>query len=175
MWFFSTALIIAVTVPSAFAEDDAHPAKAHLSKALIDTLKANPCHLLEEIFRTTDDPRGTCSKLRKPNGDLLLRLTLKDGDDLVELTEVGQKCRGRIVAADVRPKKVPRWVSYVAITLEAADEQTLRFGGGLTSKKEATDGNLETIGGCGPAVMGQVRFVHDKWHLLHRQAEGCRE
>jgi hypothetical protein len=111
-WSLSTALIIAVTVPSAFAEDEGHPARAHLSKALVDAMKANPCHLLEEMFRVTDDPKGACSKLRKPNGELLLSLTLKDGDDLVELAKVGQRCRGSIVAADVRPKKVPRWVSY---------------------------------------------------------------
>ena len=174
-WTLWAVLVAAVVVPAAFAENDGIPAKARLPKPLVEQLVTDPCPFLEEIFRTTDDPEGTCAKMRKPNGQLRVRLTLKDGKELVDLIKVGQRCRGGIVAADVRPKKAPRWVSYVAVTLDASDERTLTFGGGMTSTKHGTDGSLEGIGGCGPAVAGKVRFIDGKWKLLQRWSEGCSE
>jgi len=172
---FWAGLVAAALASAALAEDDGDPAPASLPKALVEQLVADPCPVLEEIFRTSDDPKDTCAKLRRANGQLRVRLTLKDGQDLVDLTRVGQRCPGDIVAADIRPKKVPRWVSYVAVTVQAADKRTLVFGGGLTSIKAGTDGRLESKSGCGPAVAGKVRLVDGKWKLLQRRSEGCSE
>jgi len=165
-----------VAAPSLGADDDELPVKHQLSKKLVARLKAKPCEVLEEIFRARDDSKTVCSKLRQPNGDLLVALSLKDGEFPVELTKAGQRCRGGLVVADTRPRKVPRWISYVSVSLQVTDEQTLDFAGWETTVKEGTDGSLETIGkGCGPEIEGRVRFVSEKWRLLGPRSEGCSE
>jgi hypothetical protein len=158
------------------ADGDEVPAKHQLSKKLVARLKAKPCEVLEEIFRARDDSKMVCSKLRRPNGELLLALSLKAGDLPVELMKAGQRCRGGLVVADTRPKKVPRWISYLSVSLQATDEQTLDFSGWDTSVKQGTDGSLETIGkGCGPEIEGRVRFAGKQWRLLGPRSEGCSE
>jgi hypothetical protein len=173
-WPLLAAVVVLAAAPIVLAEDETPSDNALLSRELVDALKDDSCGLLEEIF-TKDDPSNTCSKLRKPNRELRVVVTLREGDNLVELTKFGQRCRDGIVAADVRPKKSPRWVSYVAVSLEARDGQSLRFAATTAKTLHRLDGGLVGIGGCGPVVVGAVRFVNGKWHLLHRRAEGCSE
>jgi hypothetical protein len=171
------AIVLDIGFPPALGyEYDELPAKPHLAAWLLARLKANPCEMVEEIFRATKDSKKVRSKLRRPNGDLPVDLSLKYGDETIGLLKVGRKCQGGIVAADARPKKAPRWVSYVDVVLEASDDQTLDFIGSIATVKAGADGSLETIGeGCGPEISGRVRFSNNRWRLLGPSSEGCSE
>jgi hypothetical protein len=176
LWFTAFTVPMALGLPALSDEYDELPAKPHLTATLVARLKANPCEVLEEIFRATTDSQKICSKLRESNGDLLVDLSLKYGDKTIGLMKVGRKCQEGIVAADARPKKVPRWVSYVDVALVASDDQTLDFTGWMATVKAGTDGSLETIGkGCGPEISGRVRFAKNRWRLLGPRSEGCSE
>jgi hypothetical protein len=162
-------------MPSLGADADDVSAKPHLSQLLVTRLKAKPCEVLEEIFRATDGSKRPCSSRRKPNGDLSVTLSLEDGDAPLDLMKVGRRCLGGLVAADTRPRKIPRWISYLSVSLHAADEETLDFSVLENDVKEGTDGSIETIGGCGPEMEGRVRFVGGRWHLVGPTSKGCSE
>jgi hypothetical protein len=172
--FVALAIALGIGLPALGDEYDELPAKPHLAAWLLARLKAKPCEMVEEIFRATKDSKKVCSKLRRPNGDLLIDLSLKYGVETIGLLKVGRKCQGGIVATDARPKKAPRWVSYVDIVLEASDDQTLDFIGSIATVKAGTDGRLETIGkGCGPEILGRVRFSNSRWRLFGPRSEAC--
>jgi len=141
-WYLVAAIGVATLTTTVHAEDDDGHTDVHLAKGLVDQLAANPCPLLEEMFRITEGPNGSCAKLRRPNGLLLVSLMLKDGNERLGLIKVGQRCHGGIVAADLRPKKNPRWVSYVAITVVADDENTLLFSAQSTASTWSTGGYM---------------------------------
>jgi hypothetical protein len=147
-----------------------------MPKELLTRAKANPCPLLSEIFRSPEGAKKVCSNLREPNGDLIVGLVLKDGENEIEVLKAGQRCQGGLVGVDDRPRKEPRWVSALRIDLEATDETTLAFVGWIDTHKAGPDGSLETIGkGCGPEIQGRVRLIGKKWRLFGPRSEGCSE
>jgi len=168
--------LVVVAVPAFGGEDELLAVKPHLSEELVARVKANPCSLLEEIFRSPDVGKKVCSKRREPNGDLLVAVALKDGEKRVEMMKAGHRCHAGIVGVDDRPRKKPRWVSFLAVDLEATDDKTLAFVGLDVTRKLGEDGSVESIGkGCGAEIEGRVRFMGNKWRLLGPRAEGCSE
>jgi hypothetical protein len=166
-------LLTVFAMPALGADGDEVPAKPHLSEMVVVRLKAKPCEVLEEIFQVADQSKRPCSSQRKPNGDLSVTLSLEDGDASVDLIKAGRRCRGGLIVADTRPRKISRWISYLSVSLHAADEKTLDFT--VNHVKEGTDGSYETIGGCGPDMAGGIRFVGGRWRLVGATSKGCSE
>jgi hypothetical protein len=76
LWFAAFTVPMALGLPALSDEYDELPAKPHLTATLVARLKANPCEVLEEIFRATTDsqinlfqvargPTGTCSSISR--------------------------------------------------------------------------------------------------------------
>jgi hypothetical protein len=173
-WLCAGVLTVSA-MPALGADGDDVPAKPHLSEMLVVRLKAKPCEVLEEIFQATDQSKRPCSSRRKANGDLSVTLSLEDGDASIDLIKAGRRCRGGLIVADTRPRKIPRWISYLSVSLHAADEKTLDFTVLENDVKEGTDGSIETIGGCGPEMEGRIRFAGGRWRLVGPTSKGRSE
>jgi hypothetical protein len=140
---------------------------------LLKRAKEDLCRLIDTAL-SSGASGESCPGLRERNGDLVLDVVLRDAGTEVRVMRPGQRCPGRYVGVDKRPRKTPRDLSFFELTFSSIDARTMEFELSFVGYTLLPNGEIGgTVGTCNPKASGRVRLSEEGWTQVKVREEGC--